>query len=214
MPRGWINWNNGQSRMFALALTRSDPWQEIPVLLLTTQPDQHTMYLLDPVPVTTDKQLESLLNLGNDRAYIKFSERTMGEHHETALQIDRVGRSALFATLLPPHQRVQDLVSWYQNSQGKPRLWIYSNSEEQVLPHHEIWQCKWMGSGDVGIQDVLGQLETPADHALIVTGNRRVDVWDLIWWMDPVTDVWQTQDGSVTLVRERELKTFMRIGVR
>jgi hypothetical protein len=202
MVGGTPEWATGNGRTLATGFTKNNPEQHLSVFFFDQVGTDIGQWLNDPIEVTTDQQLHTVLGT------------VYNSTHSPAIELFTVLKQAGERTCLFLHGVIDEELEGYQNSQEdtelillnnlkqwqsrypNPQLEIYTNWPNLITDSAKIWDYQVVGNTESLAHHMFhpGHLERLAKnehestktrkHVLYVKNPRTIDLSEFLIWVD------------------------------
>jgi hypothetical protein len=213
-----LHFSAGNSRILASGISKDHPDESLKFLILQNANSPPDKFLNNPIEITNDQTLHSVLGLIYDTG-VCDSELTVAV--DQILDADQIKYSlvTLYDGNTEHHfhagaELLANYHAWIWKYGLSPKLKIYTNWPELIVDTSKQWAMNIEGLSH-RIKDSnfkLGHIENfirnqantfiqPNEHALFVTAPRRIDVGELLCWVDLDHNVWIDQNADFALFR-------------
>lgn len=197
-PALFNNWGleTGRSRIFASYMTHRDPWFHVPALFLLDEQTNPDTILQCPQLITDDQILNDILGCDIDKiAYpgrIFIDIRILHTDNKICPKLEYIGDGKEYdPDPGPGHRYLRHYCEWWEKYHENPKISIYTNWPEMLTDSMNFWKRKIVGSSQTppGHIERLaffyhGDPDLDTDHVLWITRPRKIDLSDLLFWMD------------------------------
>ena len=233
-PNGSIQMRTGSSRGLATILTTSEPWKHLPILFYEKPGFKPDQVLENYIEVTTDDQLHNILDCENDpdswdpEVHMALNFNKINNVIWPTLENINGGAGDFEFGLRQSTVCYENFSSWRKKYSGKQTLHVYTDWPKLIQDTCQIWNVVHAGPSRPIIDDLkdfggrVGRLENicriihndtnyTKDFTLYVVNPRRVDVGDLLPWLDLEHTTYIEQNWDFLLYRkDRDYKnTFI-----
>lgn len=226
LPGGDLDQTTGGTRAFAVGLTKQNPWEHFPILLMENADKDPSVVLKDPVRVVDDKQLTELLGGAYNaevwdpviRLTVEIKKVKSGYSYCLLKHVDD------YTLFDPSVNRGQDCLekftNWKKANPGRPKLKIYTNYPKSIKDINGVWDYEIVGDTGNFEQDLdarPGWLERlprdyhvsekahGSDYVLWLLRDRIIDLGDLLPWMDNQFTSYVSNNWDFVMYRPDEM---------
>lgn len=219
-PSGTLDQETGHSRAFATMLTKPDPWNHYPVLMLEDFGKQPSG-LQEPVPIENDAMLHQMFHVDPEvsRGFKKtIYFQIVNRNNRPYLRLNYLGNGSWHDTT---PQAAQDLFVQYRNwhqKNARPKITVFTNWPGRVANTGNFWDMEISQQSTDLINDAQkrpGILETEVksfhnrlltqpqsdQYFLWIVNASAIDLGHLLPWMSVSKNVLIQQNMNWILYR-------------
>jgi len=196
-------WTSGTSRLIATAMTKSAPWEHLPILHFDKNtPDMS--YLNVQTEIQSDEMLHKLFHVEFDNTQ-NTQEMLVNWHlslePNNTINMAYINNGTAHEDVTVDTVKIWDSYFQWRSLHNFPKIKIYTNWPWQIRNRFKAWDIVEIVSGQHLIDDIqgfggrTGRLERFAidqhshstesvDHVLYVIDPRPIELGDLLVWMD------------------------------
>ena len=212
-----FRWINGNSRLFATGMTKQQPSKLLNFLILQNFSVPTNTYINDPIVVSNDDILHSILNVSqDDDPWLPHCEILLTyniDNRRETLELSGIKDPNDFTDHHTAGENLlSDFLSWREHYGRCPTLNVYTNWPELITNTHNAWNVKIVGDTNSFKKTMLYPShlerhirnlheETSKDHTLFIMEPRPVDVAELLCWVNLNHTAFIANDWSLALYR-------------
>ena len=167
-----IFWESGQSRIIAGGLCWSTPWLQHRLLVLSQKKNILDHWLVDPVEISSDTELEQLL--GTDTVNTISTRFDVDHLQRLSLRIGSISKNTPKKDSdRDLSQKVQNLREWVKSNPRGTQLDVYTDRPDLITDSIGYWNIRYPSTSN------------DTNYKFYVQDqNQPVDVAELLFWMD------------------------------
>lgn len=227
-----LHFSSGNSRLLASGISKDMLHKSLKFLILQNNNSAPDKFLSNSVEITNDQILHEVLGLTYNTG-VCDTELTFSIDQIVDCNQIKNTLSTLYDGNTEHHfhagaELLAKFHAWIWKYSTTPRIKIYTNWPELIVDTSSLWKIDIAGPSCQVKDSIfkLGYIENfirnhastfihPNEHALFVTAPRRIDIGELLCWVDLDYSVWVDQNIDFALFRPSpQYNTrFIRISV-
>jgi hypothetical protein len=219
-------WESGQSRILAGGLCWTNAWDKHQVLLLAPDTTKASRYIIDPVEITSDCQLEKVLEISPDEKSLINVSLTSDPAQPIYLRLGAIKKSVTGHSYQKNlEQHIETLKCWMKQYPFGSKINVYTDCPEKVIDSSGYWSISHAGPAlkfnkksniDVYLYKTMIQTKEPLSEThdfYIQDSSDQVDLSELLFWVDLKFNTLYTKDFQYCLHRKSIPHTTKFIGL-
>lgn len=215
--QGQRYWNTGLNRTLASGLFGGQDQHRLLKILCLDSPDNDiNEFLESPVRIRNDQQFNEIFGLSPDTEsshLMTLTARLVRDLKGHTLILELVGSGEKYDPGLEPKRCLTSYFEWYKKYGSRNRLCVYTDWPDLITNTHRAWEVIHAGPS---VRSHLGYLENQLKfrgqdgfvdiypHTLFMVKPTRIDVAELLFWMDLEHSAYIGNDFRYLLYRDSD----------
>jgi len=217
----------GNNRIFADYMMHKEPWNRISALVLTKKNNLPQGVLSDPCLIDNDTELNSILKQKYDKDnhgrdfYLNI--KINGRDEKKLPKLEYIGDGTYYPASPESGDRwLRRYQKWWDQYHNNRSLSVYTNWPDLIKNSGNFWEYQIVGPSPVVADERPAYCEQSAvkyhitptlssDHVLWILSPRKIDLGDLLFWIDTAHSTYIGKDFDFVLYRRQPeyLSTFI-----
>lgn len=214
-----LHFSAGNSRILASGISKNNPCESLKFLILQNSDSALDKFLSNPVEITNDQVLHELLGLTYNTDVCDY-EITLGVEQIVDGGAIKYTLTTLYDGNTEHHfyagtESLAKYHAWIGKYSSTPKIKVYTNWPELIVDTSTQWNIELAGPSQQVKNELfkLGHVENflrnhpdnfvkNNEHGLFVFAPRRIDIGELLCWVDLEYNAWIDQDINFALYRD------------